>query len=144
VRVNRDRGGGAALSEYDIPDDRRYTTKDEWVRLEDDRAFIGITDYAQQQLGDIVFVELPEIEETIQAESPFGVIESVKAVSDLFAPVSGLVLEINEALEETPEIVNESCYYEGWLLVAGSVDPAEVEELMDAQQYEKYLVERDD
>lgn len=134
------------MSDYDIPDDRRYTSKDEWVRMEGERAIVGITDYAQQQLGDIVFVELPDADSdsTIQADTPFGVIESVKAVSDLFAPVSGLVLEVNTALEENPEIVNESCYDEGWLLVVGSVDPGEVEGLMDAPAYEKYLEERED
>jgi len=130
------------LADYEIPNDLRYSNDDEWVRQADDNAAIGITDYAQQQLGDIVFVELPEVGSNIEKGEPFGVIESVKAVSDLTAPISGEVLEVNEALAERPETVNEECYGEGWIVLVGGVDGEEYESLLDPAAYSKYVEER--
>ena len=125
-----------------IPDDLRYSEQDEWARTEDQRVTVGITDYAQQQLGDVVFVELPEVGATRSRGDAFGVIESVKAVSDLYAPLSGEVLEVNEALADAPELVNQECYGEGWILV---VKPeGDVEELMDAGAYAKFVAEREE
>jgi glycine cleavage system H protein len=131
------------LADYDIPDDCRYTKEDEWVRVDGDRLLVGITDYAQQQLGDVVFVELPGVGTEISAGKTFGVIESVKAVSDLFAPVSGRVAAINEALSETPENVNESCYGDGWMIALEGVDEGALEGLMDAAAYREYVNSRE-
>jgi glycine cleavage system H protein len=130
------------LAEYEIPNDLRYSEDDEWVRQDDDSVTIGITDYAQQQLGDIVFIELPEVESTIDKGEPFGVIESVKAVSDLIAPISGVVAEVNEALVERPEIANEDCYGEGWILLIEGTDSEEYESLLDPSAYRKHVEER--
>jgi glycine cleavage system H protein len=132
------------LAEYDFPTECLYTREDEWVRFDDDRVVIGITDYAQQQLGDVVFLELPDTDEAIKQGEPFGVIESVKAVSDLYAPLSGQVLEKNAALEESPELVNESCYDTGWLVAIAPTDEAEFESLMDARAYRSFVAERED
>jgi len=133
------------LADYEIPDDLRYSEEDEWARLEeDDRVVVGITDYAQQQLGDIVFVELPEVGATFDKGNSFGVVESVKAVSDLCAPVSGEVLEVNEELDDRPEAVNEECYDSGWMVVFAPSDPAELTTLLDAEAYRKFVEERDD
>jgi glycine cleavage system H protein len=132
------------LAEYDFPTECLYTREDEWVRFDDDRVVIGITDYAQQQLGDVVFLELPDTDEAIKQGEPFGVIESVKAVSDLYAPLSGQVLEKNTALEESPELVNESCYDTGWLVAITPTDEAEFESLMDARAYRSFVAERED
>ena len=104
------------MADTEIPGDLRYSREDEWARLEDGRVFIGVTDYAQQQLGDVVFVELPEVGSSYQVGQPFGVIESVKAVSDLFSPIAGEVIEVNGELEDAPEKVNEECYGGGWLI----------------------------
>lgn len=130
------------MADYDIPDDLLYTSDDEWVREEDDRVDIGITDFAQEQLGDIVFIELPKVGSAIIKGDPFGVIESVKAVSDLFSPVSGLVAAINEELEEHPEIVNADCYQHGWLVSIEDVDDEDLEDLLDAAAYLKHIEER--
>lgn len=130
------------MADYDIPNDLRYSADDEWVRQADDDAAIGITDYAQQQLGDIVFVELPEVGSNIEKGEPFGVIESVKAVSDLSAPISGEVLEVNEALTDRPETVNEDCYGDGWIILVGGIDEEEFEALLDPAAYGKYVEER--
>lgn len=130
------------MSETEIPEDLRYSAEDEWARAEDGRIRIGITDYAQQSLGDIVFVDLPAVGARVTAGESFGVIESVKAVSDLYAPVSGEVAEINSALEEKPEIVNEGCYGDGWICVVTPADPAEVDGLMDAAAYRKHVDDR--
>ena len=129
------------MAETQIPEDLHYSTQDEWARSEGDRVTVGITDYAQQQLGDIVFVELPAVGSAVTRDGAFGVIESVKAVSDLYAPVSGEVLAVNEALTGRPELVNEDCYGEGWMLVIRpSGDPTAG--LMDAASYGKYVEER--
>ena len=132
------------MSEYDFPTECFYTREDEWVRIDDDRIVIGVTDYAQQQLGDVVFLELPDADEEIKRGEPFGVIESVKAVSDLYAPVSGRVLERNAALEEGPELVNESCYGSGWLVALAPTDKAEIESLMNAGAYRSFVAEREE
>lgn len=132
------------MAEYEFPEDCRYTAEDEWVRQEGDLLRVGISDYAQQQLGDIVFVELPAADVTIEKGKAFGVIESVKAVSDLFAPVSGTVAETNPALEEAPERVNENCYGDGWILTLHPADASAIDELMDAESYRKYVADRQD
>jgi glycine cleavage system H protein len=132
------------LADYEIPDDLRYSEEDEWARVDDDRVVVGITDYAQQQLGDIVFVELPEVGATFDKGSSFGVIESVKAVSDLCAPLSGEILEVNQELVDRPEAVNEECYDSGWMVVFAPSDPGELATLLDAEAYRKYVDERDE
>ena len=120
------------------PSDLKYTKDHEWIRIAGDTAGIGITDYAQQQLGDVVFVELPAVGTRLSRGAAFGVIESVKAVSDLYAPLSGEVIAINEALTSRPELVNEDCYGEGWMLVIRpSGDPTAG--LLDAAGYAKFV-----
>lgn len=119
------------------PDDRMYTKEHEWVKLDGDVGTVGITDYAQDQLGDIVFVELPDVGATVAATEKFGEIESVKAVSELFSPVSGEVIERNEELNDNPQWVNDSPYDEGWMLkVRLSGEPGG---LLSADEYEKFL-----
>jgi glycine cleavage system H protein len=132
------------LSDYEIPQELRYSAEDEWARQDEDRVVIGVTDFAQQQLGDIVFVELPEIGSRIVRGEAFGVIESVKAVSDLFAPISGLVVECNGQLQDAPEVVNADCYGEGWILAVEASDESELDELLDAAAYEQHVQERED
>lgn len=122
-----------------VPTDLRYTKDHEWVRLAGDEATIGITDYAADQLGDIVFVELPDSGRTLEQFKAFGVVESVKAVSDLFAPVSGEVLEANAALGAGPELVNSDPYGAGWMLRIRLADPAQVDELLDAKAYDALI-----
>jgi len=131
------------LSEYLTPDDSLYTKQDEWIRWENDLVFVGITDYAQQQLGDIVFVELPAVGAQISKDEPYGVIESVKAVSDLYAPLTGEVVAINGEIGETPERINEDCYGEGWLIQIVPSDDDERETLLEPAAYQHYLEERD-
>ncbi|MBI3972871.1 MAG: glycine cleavage system protein GcvH [Chloroflexi bacterium] len=121
------------------PTDCKYTKEHEWVRLEGDTAVVGITDYAQDQLGDVVFVELPEAGSTVKQHETFGVVESVKAASDLYAPVSGEVLEANGALQDSPELVNTEPYGGGWMLKVRPSDPSELDSLMDAAAYDEYL-----
>jgi glycine cleavage system H protein len=127
------------LADYEIPGDLRFSREDEWVREDGEQVVIGISDYAQQQLGDIVFVELPAVGDSLIRGDSFGVIESVKAVSELYAPLSGTVVAINGDLEERPEIVNESCHVDGWLIAIGGVDPAEIEMLLGANDYREYV-----
>lgn len=131
------------MSDYSIPDENFYTEQDEWLRMDGDVARIGVTDYAQQQLGDVVFVELPEVGSTINKDEPFGVIESVKAVSDLFSPITGTVEAINEELATTPERINEDCYSDGWLIKVTPTHAEEFESLLNCQDYLKLLDERD-
>ena len=119
-----------------VPTDMRYTTDHEWVRADGDEATIGITAYAADQLGDIVFVELPEAGRAIAQSAAFGVVESVKAVSDLFAPVSGEVLGANADLGGRPELVNSEPYGQGWMIRVRMSDPGELEELLDAEAYD--------
>jgi glycine cleavage system H protein len=117
------------------PDDLRYSKEHEWVRVEDSRATIGITSYAADELGDIVFIELPEVGTTLNQFGAFGVIESVKAVSDLYAPVSGKVVEVNEALRDAPELLNADAFGEGWIARLELSDSAELDSLLDAAAY---------
>jgi glycine cleavage system H protein len=117
------------------PDDLRYSKEHEWVRVDGSRATIGITSFAADELGDIVFVELPEIGATLSQFGTFGVVESVKAVSDLYAPVSGEVVEVNDALREAPELLNADAFGDGWLARVELADPAELDRLMDAAAY---------
>jgi len=121
------------------PQEFRYTKEHEWAKSEDGRARVGITDYAQGELGDIVYVELPtEGQEVKQGES-FITVESVKAVSDVYAPVSGRVLEVNHELEDKPELVNRSPHDQGWMALIEMADPEELESLMSAEEYEKFI-----
>ncbi len=132
------------MDDVKIPDELRFTKEDEWVRTEGDRVTVGVTDWAQQQLGDVVFVELPEVGRSVERGEPFGVIESVKAVSDLYAPVSGEVVEANESLREQPESVNEDCYGEGWMIAISVADSSELEQLLDSKAYAQHVKERAD
>ena len=118
-----------------FPQNLKYTNEHEWIRVEGDIAYVGITDYAQEQLGDIVFVDIPTVGETLEAGETFGTIEVVKTISDLFLPVEGEVLEQNEALEENPELVNKDPYGEGWLTKMKPVELKDVENLLDAEAY---------
>ncbi|HSH60641.1 MAG TPA: glycine cleavage system protein GcvH [Acidimicrobiales bacterium] len=118
-----------------VPDDLRYTTDHEWARLEDGRLRVGITDYAQDALGDIVFVQLPETGATVEAASSVGEIESTKSVSDVYAPVAGEVIEVNSQLTDQPQQVNDDPYGEGWLCVIVPSDPAAFGTLLDAEAY---------
>ena len=130
------------MADYEIPDDLHYSEEDEWARLEDGRVVVGITDYAQQQLGDIVFVELPEVGAPFTRGDTFGVVESVKAVSDLCAPLSGEIVEVNQELVDRPETVNGECYDIGWMVVFSPSDPGELGTLLDAEAYRKFVDER--
>lgn len=119
------------------PKELRYSATDEWVRVDGDRATIGITDYAQHELGDVVYLDLPEVGRRVQADDLFGTVESVKAVADLISPVSGEVVEVNESLSDTPEDVNRDPYGSAWMLVVKLDDPNEVKGLLTAEQYEE-------
>ena len=127
------------IDELNLPDNLRYAEDHEWTRLEGDKVKIGIDDYAQDQLGDIVFVELPEVGATFSKGEEFGTVESVKAVSELFMPIGGEILAINTALEETPEHVNNSPYEDGWMIEIKPSDVAEMDALMDKEAYIKML-----
>ncbi|NOZ13834.1 MAG: glycine cleavage system protein GcvH [Acidobacteria bacterium] len=126
-----------------VPNDRYYTKEHEWIKVEGETGTIGITDHAQKQLGDIVFVEVPEVDTELEKGDEAGSIESVKAVADVFSPVSGTVTEVNEALEDEPELVNKDAQGEGWLFKLRLEDKSELEGLMDAASYEKYLEEEE-
>lgn len=132
------------MADYEIPEDLLYTEDDEWVRRDGDEVIIGVTDFAQVQLGDIVFVELPEVGSSTEAGSPFGTIESVKAVSDLYAPISGEVIAINDELEDAPEQVNNACYEDGWLISLRPYDASQFDELLSAEAYRSSVSERDE
>ncbi|MBP1686639.1 MAG: glycine cleavage system lipoyl carrier protein GcvH [Deltaproteobacteria bacterium] len=125
----------------EFPEDLKYSKEHEWVLVEDNVATVGITDFAQDQLGDIVFVELPAVGDKVSKEDAFGVVESVKAVSDIYAPVSGKVLEVNDDLPENPEMVNEDAYGDGWMIKIEMSDPDELQDLMTAAEYEEYVAE---
>jgi glycine cleavage system H protein len=125
------------------PDDIKYHREHAWVRVEGKKATIGITDYAQQQLGDIVYVELPEADTEIDADSELSEVESTKATSPVVSPVSGTVVEVNEDLADTPEIINEDPYGNGWFVVLEMTDPSEVNDLMSKAAYEKFLKEEE-
>ena len=121
-----------------IPDDLQYTKSHEWVRMEDGTATIGITDHAQEELGDVVFVELPDVGATIEAGDSFGTVESVKAVSDLYTPVGGEVVEVNSSLEDSPEKINDDPYGEGWIVKLSTSEEAD---LLSPEEYEKVVEE---
>lgn len=118
-----------------FPTDVKYTKEHEWIRVEGDIAYVGITDYAQEQLGDIVFVDIPTVDETLAAGETFGTIEVVKTISDLFLPVAGTILEQNEALADQPELVNQDPYGEGWIIKIKPADDANFDKLLDAEAY---------
>ena len=124
-----------------IPKDLRYTQEHEWVKIEGNKVRVGITDFAQHELGDIVFVELPEVGDTVTFNETFGSVESVKTVSELYSPVSGTVVEINEALSDSPEFVNESPYENAWMIVVELSNEAEVEALLTVEAYEELISE---
>jgi glycine cleavage system H protein len=124
-----------------IPADLRYTREHEWARREGDRMRIGITHYAQEQLGDVVFVELPKVGSRVTAHKTFGVVESVKAVSDLFAPVTGEIVEANADLAGSPQLVNQEPYGRGWMIVVAPASPGDWDQLLTAEQYEQFLAE---
>ena len=123
------------------PKELRYSEEHEWVKIEDGKARVGITHFAQAELGDIVFVELPEVGDEVQLNEPFGSVESVKTVSELYAPVSGKVIEVNEELSDSPEFVNESPYEKAWMIVIELSNPSEVEALMTAEKYAELIEE---
>ena len=128
----------------EVLEDLRYTKEHEWVRDDGDgEVVIGVTDYAQEQLGDIVFVELPEADESteIARDEPFAVVESVKAASDVYAPVTGTVLEVNDELPESPEMINEDCFGDGWMIRMKLSNPEELDELLSAAEYRELLAE---
>jgi glycine cleavage system H protein len=128
--------------DFEIPDELHYSKDDEWILLEDDSVTIGVTDFAQQQLGDIVYVELPSVGDPVVVGEAFGVIESVKAVSDLLAPISGQVVAINEDLVDQPEIINEECYGTGWIIKVKPSDADVLDSLLDADSYRKIVSKR--
>jgi glycine cleavage system H protein len=119
------------------PEDLKYTAEHEWLRVEGDQAVIGVTDYAQDQLGDIVYIGLPEIGDTIEPGASIGELESTKSVADLYAPVAGVVAERNDALEQNPELVNSDPYGDGWLITVTLADSTAVDDLMDSSAYEQ-------
>lgn len=123
----------------EYPADLKYSEEHEWVRVDGNQATVGITDYAQDQLGDVVYVELPSQGAEVEFMKPFGVVESVKAASDLFSPLSGTVVAVNETLEDEPELVNQSPYGDGWMIVVEMVDSSELDQLLSADEYAAYV-----
>jgi len=132
--------GLTIMANLTYPANLKYTESDEWVRVDGDQATIGITDYAQDQLGDIVYIELPwDASQSVSQGVKFGDIESVKATSELISPIGGEVVKVNEALKDTPELINDSPYDEGWMLVVKVTKPEELDSLMSADEYQQYL-----
>lgn len=125
-----------------VKDGYLYTKDDEWIRVEGEFAYVGITDYAQDQLSDIVYLELPDVGDKVNAGDRFGVVESVKAAADLYAPISGEVVEINEDLLDSPELINDDPYGDAWMVKIAVKDTDELDELMDADAYRQYCEER--
>ncbi|CCO08772.1 glycine cleavage system protein GcvH [Desulforamulus hydrothermalis] len=125
-----------------VPVDLKYSREHEWVRVDGNRVTVGITDYAQESMGDIVFVELPAIGDAVVAEEPFGVVESVKTASDLYAPVSGQVVEINNQPLDEPAVINQEPYGRGWLIVVEMSDPAQLENLLSPEEYRAMVEEQ--
>lgn len=125
----------------EIPSSFKYTKDHEWLKADGDTATVGITDHAQSSLGDITFVELPEVGSTFQAGETFGVVESVKAASDLYMPINAEVLEINSPIEDTPELINQDPYKEAWLIKIKIKEPQQLEELLNASQYSEFALE---
>jgi glycine cleavage system H protein len=126
----------------ELPDDLRYTKEHEWARVDGNQVTVGITQFAVEALGDITQVDLPKEGEAVSKDAIFGTVESVKAVSDLFAPVSGKVLKVNDPITDSPETVNEDCYDEGWMIIVEMSNPKELDSLLTAEQYEEYLKEQ--
>mgnify|MGYP001113258325 FL=1 len=122
-----------------LPQDLKYTKEHEWLKVDGETAIIGITEHAQSELGDIIFIEFPNIDQEIDKNEPFGTIEAVKTVADLFAPVSGKVIKINETLEDNPEFVNSDPYVNGWIVKVSISDTSELEELMSADKYAELI-----
>ena len=128
------------MANLNHPANLKYTKSDEWVRVEGDQAVIGISDYAQDQLGDIVYIELPWVgAQQVSHDAKFGDIESVKATSELMSPLSGEVVKVNEALKDTPELINDDPYGEGWMITIKLSDPTELDSLLSSEQYEAHL-----
>ena len=127
----------------EFPEDLRYTREHEWARRKGNQIVVGITDFAQNQLGDVVYVELPDVGDPVKKGESFGVVESTKAVSELFSPLSGKVVEVNDPLADAPETVNEDPYEEGWMIVIEPSDPKELEALMDAKAYRAFVEEQE-
>jgi glycine cleavage system H protein len=127
----------------DFPEDLRYTREHEWARRKGNHVVVGITDFAQDQLGDVVYVELPDVGDPVKKGESFGVVESTKAVSELFAPLSGKVVEVNDPLADAPETVNDDPYEEGWMIVIEPADPKELDGLMDAKAYRSFVEEQE-
>ncbi|HHD11243.1 MAG TPA: glycine cleavage system protein GcvH [Deltaproteobacteria bacterium] len=126
----------------EFPRDLKYTKEHEWVREEDDNTVVvGITDYAQDSLGDVVYVELPQEGGTVTKNEPFGVVESVKAVSDLYSPVTGTVVEVNDAIIDSPEVINEDPYGDAWMIKVELSNPEELGDLLTAEEYQNYIEE---
>jgi glycine cleavage system H protein len=123
----------------EFPEDLRYTKEHEWARVDGESARVGITDHAQDALGDVVYVDLPEVGAQVTAAQPFGEVESTKSVSDVFSPVSGTIVERNPLVDEHPELVNEQPYGEGWLVVIHLTDASELEQLLDADAYRAFV-----
>ena len=125
----------------EFPEELKYSKEHEWARMEDGRVVIGITDHAQEELGDIVFTELPDVGTELAQNGTFGVVESVKAVSDLYSPVSGKVVEVNDALKEEPELVNSDPYGDGWMIIVEISDESELNDLLSANEYKAFIEE---
>jgi glycine cleavage system H protein len=127
----------------DFPEDLRYTREHEWARRKGKNVVVGITDFAQDQLGDVVYVELPDVGDPVKKGESFGVVESTKAVSELFSPVTGKVVEVNDPLSDAPETINEDPYEEGWMIVIEPSDAKELDALMDAKAYRTFVEEQE-
>ena len=127
----------------DIPNEILYTREHEWIRIEGSKAEVGITDHAQKALGDIVFVDLPEIEDEIDSGDEFGSVESVKAVSSLFMPVSARIKAVNTELKDSPELINDECYDDGWMIRVELINPDETSDLLSAEEYKEFLLDEE-
>jgi glycine cleavage system H protein len=123
----------------DLPQNLKYTKEHEWVKIDDDILMVGITDHAQSELGDIIFIEFPDLNQVISKDEPFGTIEAVKTVADLFAPVSGKIIEINQDLEDNPELVNSDPYGEGWIVKITDFDKSQLNALLDSNNYKEII-----
>ena len=123
----------------DLPQNLKYTKEHEWVKIDDDILMVGITDHAQSELGDIIFIEFPDLSQMISKDDSFGTIEAVKTVADLFAPVSGKIIEINQDLEDNPELVNSDPYGEGWIVKITDFDKSQLDALLDSNNYEEII-----
>lgn len=128
----------------EFPEDLKYSREHEWALVEGKVATVGITDFAQDKLGDIVFVELPAVGDKVTKDEAMGVVESVKAVSDVYSPVSGTVIEINDDLPDSPDMVNEDPYGDGWIVKIQMSDPTDLEDLMDSEAYEAFVAEQEE